>query len=248
MPPFGFGLSMPNLRKAGAAPPPPVTPISIVSQAYVCQTVALAGGTPVGGVLYFGGPFSAGDFFVIAYSDDSGVQPQWQENPDDGAVTGPFIIGQFGAWYVAIYACQNGTQTTGNISVDASGTNSAYCFIASWQLRNVDTFPSASPASVVATSPAVGTTQAFSVTTTASNSCVLGVAYSTPLPTSVTLLQMNTFILPVGWNSLLAQNENGDAAFYRISKANIPAAGTISVSASPTDGVNTNVLRIEILK
>jgi hypothetical protein len=233
----GYGVSV-----------PPVTPISIVSQAYICQTVALGGGTPVGGVLGFSGPFYQGDYFIIAYSDDSGVQPQWQDNPDDGAISGAFIIGQFGAWHIAIYSCQNAPQTTGAIAVDASGANYAYCYIAGWQLRNVDTFPSTPPVSVVATSPAVGTTQAFSVTTTASNSCVLGVAYSTPLPTSTTLLQMNTFTLPVGWNSILSQNENGDPAFYRISKANIPTAGTISVSASPTDGVNTNVLRIEILK
>jgi hypothetical protein len=227
---------------------PPVTPISIVSQAYVCQTVALAGGTPVGGVLSFSGPFEYGDLFVIAYSDDSGLQPQWENNPEDGAISGAFIIGQFGAWHIAIYTCDNAPQTTGAIYVGAAGTNYAYCYIAGWQLRNVDTFPSTTPVSVVATSPAVGTTQAFSVTTTASNSCVLGVAYSTPLPTNITLRQMNTFTLPVGWNSLITQNENGDSAFYRISKANIPTAGTISVSASPTDGVNTNVLRIEILK
>jgi hypothetical protein len=239
---------MPNLRKTGAAGPPPVTPISIVSQDYICQTVASAGNNPIGGTLFFSGPFLAGDLFIIAYSDDSGLPPQWQDNPDDGAVSGAFIIGQFGAWNIAIYSCQNAGQTTGAISVDASGTNSAYCYTAGWQLRNVDTFPSTSPVSVVATSPATGTTQAFSVTTTASNSCVLGVAYSTPLPTSVTLLQMSTFTLPVGWNSVISTNDNNDPAFYRISKVNIPTAGTISVSASPTNGVNTNVLRIEILK
>jgi len=246
MPPFGFGLSMPSLRKAGGGAAP-VTPISLRAQDAICQTTALAGDTLEGGTLFFQS-IVQGDLFVLVYSDDSGAAPYWEDFPSAGALSGPFLSAKVGPWYIATYVAQvTDPEISPTIQVDTSTTSFAYVFLAGWQLRNsAETlYPTAS---VVATSPTTGTPQSFSVTTTASNSCVLGIAYSTPLPTPSYLQQINTFVLPSGWQSIQRGNSNGDPAYFAINKLNTATAGTISVNASPTDGVNTNVLRIEILK
>ena len=225
MPPFGFGLSMPNLRKTGGGAAP-VVPMTIRGNPpTVAQT---ASGFIDGGTLFFNAASIPGDVIIIAYTDDSGTAPSW------GASTGygsPVQVAHVGVWYI-FQAKATGTSANATYSPTFGSAVAAYSFSAGWQVRGANSTTPFESAAVCSISIGVGNLGSFNVTTASNNDCVLGVAYPTPLPTELTIEAITGFsVLTSGWNALGPTSDDGEnPIFYTVNNSNVAVLGTVAVA------------------
>ena len=233
---FGFGFSMPHLRTTSGVP------LMTVRGAVSLATVK-AYDTLFGGPLTISSSAIAGDVAIVVFSDDSGLAPAYTSNPTGWS--GPTQVANVGGWYVFQYIA---TGTSSSFSVNATPSGSQYCFAAAWVVRGANAIPYES-AAATAVSPISGSPVSLSITTTANNDCVLGVAYALPFPVGFTVHAIDAFApTSSGWTSVgPAQDGNLDACFWRIQNPNIPLTGTTTLNAN-VSGLAISVLTVNLKK
>jgi hypothetical protein len=241
---FGFGMSMPNLRKVGGgAAPPVVTPITLK----LASVAALMDPDPLDSGINLtlpGAGLVAGDkvVFALSTSDGNGVatcQIAYQSTTADFVITS---LGAVGSWnfYIA-----NVTSTIpnegGSLVITPSVSVTFYCFAAAWYVSNVNATPFEG-SSNVATTPTVGSPQSFTVTTTNANDGVFGIAYPNLAVGTLSVFTPSTS----GWTSTGPATANLMSWFFAVQNPDVGAAGAKTVSSTVTGSPDINVASVRI--
>jgi hypothetical protein len=243
MPPFGFGLSMPNIRGIGASAPK--NPIVILGGGGATRMSVTAYGGGVSFPIYTLVPVSlaVGNKLIIAYSDSasSGINA-----PVYSPGSGFTLLGSVSGWF--FYSLNITTATSGatNVPIFASGSPTLYANCVLWAVSGVTTSPTfyETPA-VSSITPTTGPDRSFTISTANPGDCVLGVAFPDPQYAGSAPFSNIPTVTPTtsGWGTAGSGDDQGGWwRYWEVHNTNVTTTGSTTVnctvdSTSPTNSV-----------